>query len=134
MLSLSEKFFLFFPPHAPECNFEFLFLLRLARTNKTTEDLPSVYILNKTCDKTLKQVVFLRHRSISYNCGKRSTTLILFIFKNLDRSGSTAASPTNQEASSTSLNTSADGVRHRNLPQAHSNSTPSHQFPYLMQG
>ncbi|XP_017589944.1 PREDICTED: homocysteine-responsive endoplasmic reticulum-resident ubiquitin-like domain member 2 protein isoform X3 [Corvus brachyrhynchos] len=54
--------------------------------------------------------------------------------KNSDRSGSTAASPTNQEASSTSLNTSADGVRHRNLPQAHSNSTPSHQFPYLMQG
>ncbi|XP_017589943.1 homocysteine-responsive endoplasmic reticulum-resident ubiquitin-like domain member 2 protein isoform X5 [Corvus cornix cornix] len=53
---------------------------------------------------------------------------------NSDRSGSTAASPTNQEASSTSLNTSADGVRHRNLPQAHSNSTPSHQFPYLMQG
>ncbi|XP_068863708.1 homocysteine-responsive endoplasmic reticulum-resident ubiquitin-like domain member 2 protein isoform X3 [Aphelocoma coerulescens] len=53
---------------------------------------------------------------------------------NLDRSGSTAASPTNQEASSTSLNTSGDGVRHRNLPQAHSNSTPSHQFPYLMQG
>ncbi|NXQ12516.1 HERP2 protein, partial [Peucedramus taeniatus] len=53
---------------------------------------------------------------------------------NLDRSGSTAASPTNQEASSTSLNTSADGVRHRNLPQAHSNPMPSHQFPYLMQG
>ncbi|KAM7036192.1 homocysteine-responsive endoplasmic reticulum-resident ubiquitin-like domain member 2 protein isoform X4 [Melospiza melodia melodia] len=53
---------------------------------------------------------------------------------NLDRSGSTAASPTNQEAASTSLNTSADGVRHRNLPQAHSNPMPSHQFPYLMQG
>ncbi|XP_027520814.1 homocysteine-responsive endoplasmic reticulum-resident ubiquitin-like domain member 2 protein isoform X6 [Corapipo altera] len=53
---------------------------------------------------------------------------------NLDRSGSTAASPTNQEASSTSLNTSADGVRHRNLPQAQNNPTPSHQFPYLMQG
>ncbi|XP_016151998.1 PREDICTED: homocysteine-responsive endoplasmic reticulum-resident ubiquitin-like domain member 2 protein isoform X2 [Ficedula albicollis] len=53
---------------------------------------------------------------------------------NLERSGSTAASPTNQEASSTSLNTSADGVRHRNLPQAHSNPMPSHQFPYLMQG
>ncbi|XP_039570919.1 homocysteine-responsive endoplasmic reticulum-resident ubiquitin-like domain member 2 protein isoform X3 [Passer montanus] len=52
---------------------------------------------------------------------------------NLDRSGSAAASPTNQEAS-TSLNTSADGVRHRNLPQAHSNPMPSHQFPYLMQG
>ncbi|XP_063262688.1 homocysteine-responsive endoplasmic reticulum-resident ubiquitin-like domain member 2 protein isoform X2 [Prinia subflava] len=51
---------------------------------------------------------------------------------NLDRFGSTAVSPTNQEASS--LNTSADGVRHRNLPQAHSNPTPSHQFPYLMQG
>ncbi|XP_027747937.1 homocysteine-responsive endoplasmic reticulum-resident ubiquitin-like domain member 2 protein isoform X5 [Empidonax traillii] len=54
--------------------------------------------------------------------------------KNLDRSGSTAASPTNQEASSTSLNASADGVRHRNLPQAQSSPTPSHQFPYLMQG
>ncbi|XP_030301273.1 homocysteine-responsive endoplasmic reticulum-resident ubiquitin-like domain member 2 protein [Calypte anna] len=53
---------------------------------------------------------------------------------NLDHSGSTAASPTNQEASSTTSNTSADGVRHRNLPQAQSNSTPSHQFPYLMQG
>ncbi|XP_030121035.2 homocysteine-responsive endoplasmic reticulum-resident ubiquitin-like domain member 2 protein isoform X1 [Taeniopygia guttata] len=53
---------------------------------------------------------------------------------NLDRSGSTAASPTNQEVSSTSLNTSADGVRHRNLPQTHSNPMPSHQFPYLMQG
>ncbi|XP_027531472.1 homocysteine-responsive endoplasmic reticulum-resident ubiquitin-like domain member 2 protein isoform X6 [Neopelma chrysocephalum] len=53
---------------------------------------------------------------------------------NLDRSGSTAASPTNQEASSTSLNTSTDGVRHRNLAQAQSNPTPSHQFPYLMQG
>nr|XP_009914112.1 PREDICTED: homocysteine-responsive endoplasmic reticulum-resident ubiquitin-like domain member 2 protein isoform X2 [Haliaeetus albicilla] len=53
---------------------------------------------------------------------------------NLDRSGSTAASPTNQEASSTSLNTSADGVRHRNLPQAQSSPIPSHQFPYLMQG
>ncbi|XP_077642769.1 homocysteine-responsive endoplasmic reticulum-resident ubiquitin-like domain member 2 protein isoform X5 [Lonchura striata] len=52
---------------------------------------------------------------------------------NLDHSGSTAASPTNQ-VSSTSLNTSADGVRHRNLPQAHSNPMPSHQFPYLMQG
>ncbi|XP_062365767.1 homocysteine-responsive endoplasmic reticulum-resident ubiquitin-like domain member 2 protein isoform X2 [Cinclus cinclus] len=52
---------------------------------------------------------------------------------NLEGSASTAASPTNQEAS-TSLNTSADGVRHRNLPQAHSNPTPSHQFPYLMQG
>ncbi|XP_013224075.2 homocysteine-responsive endoplasmic reticulum-resident ubiquitin-like domain member 2 protein isoform X8 [Columba livia] len=51
-----------------------------------------------------------------------------------DRSTSTAASPTNQEASSTSLNTSADGVRHRNLPQAQSNPIPSHQFPYLMQG
>ncbi|XP_074431554.1 homocysteine-responsive endoplasmic reticulum-resident ubiquitin-like domain member 2 protein isoform X7 [Larus michahellis] len=54
--------------------------------------------------------------------------------KNLDHSGSTAASPTNQEASSTSLNTSADGVRHRNVPQAQSNPIPSHQFPYLMQG
>ncbi|XP_066048441.1 homocysteine-responsive endoplasmic reticulum-resident ubiquitin-like domain member 2 protein isoform X3 [Chamaea fasciata] len=53
---------------------------------------------------------------------------------NLDRFGSTAASPINQEASSSSLNTSADGVRHRNLPQAHSNPTPSHQVPYLMQG
>uniref|UniRef100_A0A8C3QNY2 HERPUD family member 2 n=1 Tax=Cyanoderma ruficeps TaxID=181631 RepID=A0A8C3QNY2_9PASS len=53
---------------------------------------------------------------------------------NLDGFGSTAASPTNQEASSSSSNTSADGVRHRNLPQAHSNPTPSHQFPYLMQG
>ncbi|XP_071592161.1 homocysteine-responsive endoplasmic reticulum-resident ubiquitin-like domain member 2 protein isoform X4 [Heliangelus exortis] len=53
---------------------------------------------------------------------------------NLDNSGTTAASPTNQEVSSTSLNTSADGVRHRNLPQAQNNSTPSHQFPYLMQG
>ncbi|XP_041322221.1 homocysteine-responsive endoplasmic reticulum-resident ubiquitin-like domain member 2 protein isoform X2 [Pyrgilauda ruficollis] len=52
---------------------------------------------------------------------------------NLESSGSAAASPTNQEAS-TSLNTSADGVRHRNLPQAHSNPMPSHQFPYLMQG
>uniref|UniRef100_A0A8D2PQL5 HERPUD family member 2 n=2 Tax=Zosterops TaxID=36298 RepID=A0A8D2PQL5_ZOSLA len=52
---------------------------------------------------------------------------------NLDRFGSTPSSPTNQEASS-SLNTNADGVRHRNLPQAHSNPTPSHQFPYLMQG
>ncbi|XP_066177932.1 homocysteine-responsive endoplasmic reticulum-resident ubiquitin-like domain member 2 protein isoform X2 [Sylvia atricapilla] len=52
---------------------------------------------------------------------------------NLDRLGSTAASPTNQEAASSSLNTSADGVRHRNL-QAHSNPMPSHQFPYLMQG
>ncbi|XP_026699659.1 homocysteine-responsive endoplasmic reticulum-resident ubiquitin-like domain member 2 protein isoform X3 [Athene cunicularia] len=54
--------------------------------------------------------------------------------KNLDHSGSTAASPTNQEASSTSLNPSADGVRHRNLPQAQSNPIPSHQFPYVMQG
>uniref|UniRef100_A0A8C3JEK0 HERPUD family member 2 n=1 Tax=Calidris pygmaea TaxID=425635 RepID=A0A8C3JEK0_9CHAR len=53
---------------------------------------------------------------------------------NLDSSGSTAASPTSQEASSTLSNTSADGVRHRNLPQAQSNPTPSHQFPYLMQG
>ncbi|XP_050165122.1 homocysteine-responsive endoplasmic reticulum-resident ubiquitin-like domain member 2 protein isoform X3 [Myiozetetes cayanensis] len=53
---------------------------------------------------------------------------------NLDRSGSTAASPANQEASSTSLNASADGVRHRNLPQAQSNPTPNLQFPYLMQG
>ncbi|XP_074697530.1 homocysteine-responsive endoplasmic reticulum-resident ubiquitin-like domain member 2 protein isoform X3 [Strix aluco] len=53
---------------------------------------------------------------------------------NLDHSGSTAASPTNQEASSTSLNPSADGVRHRNLPQAQSNPIPSHQFPYVMQG
>ncbi|XP_042662362.1 homocysteine-responsive endoplasmic reticulum-resident ubiquitin-like domain member 2 protein isoform X2 [Tyto alba] len=53
---------------------------------------------------------------------------------NLDHSGTTAASPTNQEASSTSLNPSADGVRHRNLPQAQSNPIPSHQFPYLMQG
>ncbi|XP_039916726.1 homocysteine-responsive endoplasmic reticulum-resident ubiquitin-like domain member 2 protein isoform X3 [Hirundo rustica] len=52
---------------------------------------------------------------------------------NLDRFGPTAASPTNQEAPS-SLNTSADGLRHRNLPQGHSNPTPSHQFPYLMQG
>ncbi|XP_032037741.1 homocysteine-responsive endoplasmic reticulum-resident ubiquitin-like domain member 2 protein isoform X3 [Aythya fuligula] len=52
---------------------------------------------------------------------------------NMDRSGSTAAS-SNQEASSTSSNTSADGVRHRNLPQAQSNPIPSHQFPYLMQG
>lgn len=59
---------------------------------------------------------------------------ILFIFKNSEISGSTAASPTNQEAASTSLSTSADGVRHRNLPQAHSNPMPSHQFPYLMQG
>ncbi|XP_047931533.1 homocysteine-responsive endoplasmic reticulum-resident ubiquitin-like domain member 2 protein isoform X3 [Anser cygnoides] len=54
--------------------------------------------------------------------------------KNMDHSGSTAASSTNQEDSSTSLNTSADGVRHRNLPQAQSNPIPSHQFPYLMQG
>ncbi|OXB83208.1 UNVERIFIED_CONTAM: hypothetical protein H355_001960 [Colinus virginianus] len=54
--------------------------------------------------------------------------------KSLDRSGSTAASPSNQEASSTSSNTSADGVRHRNVPQAQSDPTPSHQFPYLMQG
>ncbi|XP_069715947.1 homocysteine-responsive endoplasmic reticulum-resident ubiquitin-like domain member 2 protein isoform X1 [Phaenicophaeus curvirostris] len=53
---------------------------------------------------------------------------------NLERSASTAASPTNQEASPTSLNTSADGVRHRNLPQAQSNPILSHQFPYLMQG
>ncbi|KAM7071681.1 homocysteine-responsive endoplasmic reticulum-resident ubiquitin-like domain member 2 protein isoform 2-T2 [Acridotheres tristis] len=53
---------------------------------------------------------------------------------NLEHSGSTTASPTNQEDSSMSLNTSADGVRHRNLPQAHSNPMPSHQFPYLMQG
>ncbi|XP_051466338.1 homocysteine-responsive endoplasmic reticulum-resident ubiquitin-like domain member 2 protein isoform X4 [Apus apus] len=53
---------------------------------------------------------------------------------NVDCSGSTAASAANQEASSTSLNTSADGVRHRNLPQAQSNPMPSHQFPYLMQG
>ncbi|XP_035173919.1 homocysteine-responsive endoplasmic reticulum-resident ubiquitin-like domain member 2 protein isoform X3 [Oxyura jamaicensis] len=53
---------------------------------------------------------------------------------NMDHSGSTAASSTNQEASSTSLNTSADGVRHRNLLQAQSNPIPSHQFPYLMQG
>ncbi|XP_013055725.1 homocysteine-responsive endoplasmic reticulum-resident ubiquitin-like domain member 2 protein isoform X2 [Anser cygnoides] len=53
---------------------------------------------------------------------------------NMDHSGSTAASSTNQEDSSTSLNTSADGVRHRNLPQAQSNPIPSHQFPYLMQG
>ncbi|KAM9200435.1 homocysteine-responsive endoplasmic reticulum-resident ubiquitin-like domain member 2 protein isoform 4-T4 [Mergus octosetaceus] len=52
---------------------------------------------------------------------------------NMDCSGSTAAS-SNQEASSTSSNTSADGVRHRNLPQAQSNPIPSHQFPYLMQG
>uniref|UniRef100_A0A8C3PZ74 HERPUD family member 2 n=1 Tax=Chrysolophus pictus TaxID=9089 RepID=A0A8C3PZ74_CHRPC len=52
----------------------------------------------------------------------------------LDHSGSTAASPTNQEASSPSLNTGADGVRHRNLPQAQSDPIPSHQFPYLMQG
>uniref|UniRef100_A0A8C3Y8L9 Homocysteine-responsive endoplasmic reticulum-resident ubiquitin-like domain member 2 protein n=1 Tax=Catharus ustulatus TaxID=91951 RepID=A0A8C3Y8L9_CATUS len=59
---------------------------------------------------------------------------ILFIFKNSEISGSTAASPTNQEAASTSLSTSADGVRHRNLPQAYSNPMPSHQFPYLMQG
>lgn len=69
MLSLSEKFF-FFSPLAPECNFEFLFLLRLTRTSKTTEDLPTVYTLIKTCDKTLKQVVFLRHGGISYNCAK----------------------------------------------------------------
>ncbi|XP_050564633.1 homocysteine-responsive endoplasmic reticulum-resident ubiquitin-like domain member 2 protein isoform X3 [Cygnus atratus] len=54
--------------------------------------------------------------------------------KNMNYSGSTAASSTNQEDSSTSLNTSADGVRHRNLPQAQSNPIPSHQFPYLMQG
>ncbi|XP_035408294.1 homocysteine-responsive endoplasmic reticulum-resident ubiquitin-like domain member 2 protein isoform X2 [Cygnus atratus] len=53
---------------------------------------------------------------------------------NMNYSGSTAASSTNQEDSSTSLNTSADGVRHRNLPQAQSNPIPSHQFPYLMQG
>lgn len=53
---------------------------------------------------------------------------------NLEISGSTAALRTNQEAASTSLSTSADGVRHRNLPQAHSNPMPSHQFPYLMQG
>ncbi|XP_014742364.1 PREDICTED: homocysteine-responsive endoplasmic reticulum-resident ubiquitin-like domain member 2 protein isoform X2 [Sturnus vulgaris] len=53
---------------------------------------------------------------------------------NLEHSGSTTASPINQEDSSMSLNTSADGVRHRNLPQAHSNPMPSHQFPYLMQG
>eukprot|EP00076_Gallus_gallus_P009201 XP_004939592.1 homocysteine-responsive endoplasmic reticulum-resident ubiquitin-like domain member 2 protein isoform X3 [Gallus gallus] len=52
----------------------------------------------------------------------------------LDHSGSTAASPTNQEASSTSSNTSADGVRHRNVPQAQSDPIASHQFPYLMQG
>ncbi|XP_064025766.1 homocysteine-responsive endoplasmic reticulum-resident ubiquitin-like domain member 2 protein isoform X3 [Pogoniulus pusillus] len=52
----------------------------------------------------------------------------------LDRSGSTAASPPSQEASSTSLNSSTDGVRHRNPPQAQSNPIPSHQFPYLMQG
>ncbi|NXY86512.1 HERP2 protein, partial [Alcedo cyanopectus] len=51
-----------------------------------------------------------------------------------DHSGSTAASATNQEAASTPLNSSADGVRHRNLPQAQSNTLPSHQFPYLMQG
>ncbi|XP_042744703.1 homocysteine-responsive endoplasmic reticulum-resident ubiquitin-like domain member 2 protein isoform X3 [Lagopus leucura] len=52
----------------------------------------------------------------------------------LDHSGSTAASPTNQEASSPSLSTGADGVRHRNLPQAQTDPIPSHQFPYLMQG
>ncbi|XP_010711339.1 homocysteine-responsive endoplasmic reticulum-resident ubiquitin-like domain member 2 protein isoform X2 [Meleagris gallopavo] len=52
----------------------------------------------------------------------------------LDHSGSTAASPTNQEASSPPLNTGADGLRHRNLPQAQSDPIPSHQFPYLMQG
>ncbi|XP_062425539.1 homocysteine-responsive endoplasmic reticulum-resident ubiquitin-like domain member 2 protein isoform X2 [Rhea pennata] len=53
---------------------------------------------------------------------------------NLDHSGSTAASPTNQESPSPSLNTSTDGMRHRNVPQALSNPIPSHQFPYLMQG
>ncbi|XP_015710548.1 homocysteine-responsive endoplasmic reticulum-resident ubiquitin-like domain member 2 protein isoform X2 [Coturnix japonica] len=52
----------------------------------------------------------------------------------LDHTGSNTASPTNQEASSTSLNTSADGMRHRNLPQAQSDPIPSHQFPYVMQG
>ncbi|NXS09141.1 HERP2 protein, partial [Neodrepanis coruscans] len=48
--------------------------------------------------------------------------------------GASTSSSSSVKASSTSLNTSADGVRHRNLPQAQSNPIPSHQFPYLMQG
>uniref|UniRef100_A0A8C3XW21 Homocysteine-responsive endoplasmic reticulum-resident ubiquitin-like domain member 2 protein n=1 Tax=Chelydra serpentina TaxID=8475 RepID=A0A8C3XW21_CHESE len=53
---------------------------------------------------------------------------------NSEHSGSTAPSPTSQESLSTSINSSSDGVRHRNLPQAQSNPVQSHQFPYLMQG
>ncbi|KAJ7402945.1 Homocysteine-responsive endoplasmic reticulum-resident ubiquitin-like domain member 2 protein [Pitangus sulphuratus] len=90
-------------------------------------------------DMSQKCVLTARKPSVSWDASKATwpadpKTQFYFIFKNLDRSGSTAASPTNQEASSTSLNASADGVRHRNLPQAQSNPTPSLQFPYLMQG
>ncbi|XP_065439845.1 homocysteine-responsive endoplasmic reticulum-resident ubiquitin-like domain member 2 protein isoform X2 [Chrysemys picta bellii] len=53
---------------------------------------------------------------------------------NSEHSGSTTPSPTSQESLSTSINSSSDGVRHRNLPQAQSNPVQSHQFPYLMQG
>nr|XP_006125878.1 homocysteine-responsive endoplasmic reticulum-resident ubiquitin-like domain member 2 protein isoform X1 [Pelodiscus sinensis] len=53
---------------------------------------------------------------------------------NSEHSGSTIPSPTSQGSSSTSINASSDGVRHRNLPQAQSNPVQSHQFPYLMQG
>ncbi|XP_043364683.1 homocysteine-responsive endoplasmic reticulum-resident ubiquitin-like domain member 2 protein isoform X3 [Dermochelys coriacea] len=54
--------------------------------------------------------------------------------KNSEHSGSTTPSPTSQESLSTSLNSSSDGVRHRNLPQTQSNPVQSDQFPYLMQG
>ncbi|XP_074844208.1 homocysteine-responsive endoplasmic reticulum-resident ubiquitin-like domain member 2 protein isoform X3 [Carettochelys insculpta] len=54
--------------------------------------------------------------------------------KNSEHSGSTTPSPASQESSSTSINSSSDGMRHRNLPQAQSNPAQSHQFPYLMQG
>ncbi|XP_006261787.1 homocysteine-responsive endoplasmic reticulum-resident ubiquitin-like domain member 2 protein [Alligator mississippiensis] len=53
---------------------------------------------------------------------------------NSEHSGSTTPSPTSQETSSVSLNTSSDGVRHRSLLQAQSHPVQSHQFPYLRQG
>nr|XP_056713363.1 homocysteine-responsive endoplasmic reticulum-resident ubiquitin-like domain member 2 protein isoform X1 [Euleptes europaea] len=50
-----------------------------------------------------------------------------------EHSGSTTPSAT-QETLHTATSSSSDGLRHRNLPQAQSNPTQSHPFPYIMQG
>ncbi|XP_053120922.1 homocysteine-responsive endoplasmic reticulum-resident ubiquitin-like domain member 2 protein [Hemicordylus capensis] len=50
-----------------------------------------------------------------------------------ENSRSTTPSPS-QETLHTTSNSSSDGLRHRNLPQAQSNPMQSHPFPYIMQG